>query len=63
MNKILKIDRALYEVDDKTRTYKYYARNPDWKKLSKEKCEKNKKSINGYTRIFPDGRRKVFRYK
>jgi hypothetical protein len=36
---ILKIDRALYEVDDETKTYKYYGRNPDWQKLSKtENC-------------------------
>jgi hypothetical protein len=37
---ILKIDRALYKVDDATKTYHYYGRNPDWKNLSKEKHEK-----------------------
>jgi len=60
---ILKIDRALYEVDDETTTYRYYGRNPDWQKLSKTENRKNKKHIDGYTRIFPDGRRKVFKFK
>ena len=63
MIKILKIDRALYEVDDKTKTYSYYGRNPEWEKLSKEENQRNKKYIDGYTRIFPDGRKKVFRYR
>jgi len=61
--KILKIDRALYEVDDKAKIYRYYGRNPDWENLSKEENRKNKKRIDGYTRIFPDGRKKVFRYR
>jgi len=60
---ILKIDRALYEVDDKTKTYRYYGRNPECENLSKEESQKNKKHIDGYTRIFPDSRKKVFRYK
>jgi hypothetical protein len=59
---ILKIDRALYKVDDATKTYHYYGRNPDWKNLSKEENTKNKKHIDGYTRIFPDRRKKVFRF-
>ena len=60
---ILKIDRALYEVDEETRTYKYCGRNPDWQKLSREENTRNKKHIDGYTRIFPDGRKKVFKFK
>jgi hypothetical protein len=63
MSKVLKIDRALYEVNDETRTYKYYDRNPNWKNLSEEENKENKKHIDGYTRIFPDGRKKVFKYK
>jgi hypothetical protein len=59
---ILKIDRALYKVDDATKTYHYYGRNPDWKNLSKEENTKNKKHIDGYARIFPDRRKKVFRF-
>ncbi len=60
---ILKIDRALYEVDDTTKTYRYYGRNKDWENLSQEENIGNKKRIDGYTRIFPDGRSKVFKYK
>jgi hypothetical protein len=63
MTKILKIDRALYEVDEKNKTYKYYGRNPNWKQLDPAENEENKKSIDGYTRIFPDGSQKVFHYK
>ena len=63
MTKILKIDRALYEIDDKTKTYRYYGRNSEWKNINKEENQRNKKHIDGYTRIFPDGRTKVFRYK
>jgi len=63
MTKILNIDRALYEVDDKTQTYRYYGRNPDWKLLGEEENERNKKHIDGYTRIFRNGTKKVFSYK
>jgi hypothetical protein len=63
MTRILRIDRALYEVDDETKTYWYNGRNPDWEKLSEEENRNNKKHIDGYTRIFPDGRRKVFKFK
>ena len=63
MTKILKIEMALYEVDDKTKTYRYYGRNLDWENLTIEENRKNKKHIGGYTRIFPDGRKKVFIYK
>ncbi len=60
MTKILKIDKALYEVDDETKTYKYFGRNPDWKKLSKKENEENKKHIDGFTRTFRNGRTKKF---
>jgi hypothetical protein len=60
---ILKIDRALYKADDNTRTYRYYGRNPDWQSLSREENVRNKKHIDGYTRIFPDGRKKVYLFK
>jgi hypothetical protein len=63
MTKILKIDRALYEVDDETKTYKYYGRNLEWQDLNPVENEKNKKSIDGYTRIFPDGKQKIFHYQ
>ena len=63
MAKILKIARALYEVDDDTKIYRCYCRNPDWKCLSTPETARNKKRIDGFTRIFPDGRKKVFRYE
>ncbi len=62
MTKILKIDKALYEVDDKTKIYRYFGRNPNWESLGKEENERNKKRINGYTRIFRDGKTKKFKY-
>jgi len=63
MAKVLKIDRALYQVDDETRTYRYLARNLEWKNLSEDENKRNKKHIDGYTRTFRDGSKKVFRYK
>lgn len=63
MTKTMKIDKALYEVDDEKRTYRHFGRNLDWKRLSKEENERNKRHIDGYTRIFRSGRTKTFRYK
>ena len=63
MTKILKIDRAVYEVDDETKTYRYLGRNLEWEKLSKEENERNKGLIDGYTRIFRNGTKKKFKYK
>lgn len=60
---ILKIDRALYDVNDETRTYKYYGRNLDWRNLSKEENIENKKHLDSYIRLFSDGRKKTFRFK
>jgi hypothetical protein len=62
MGVLLKIDRALYEVDDSSRTYRYSGRNGDWRKLDPRENSRNKKRIDGYTRIFADGKRKVFAY-
>lgn len=59
----LKIDRAVYIVDDSARTYRFLERNPKWQNLGSRQNQKNKKSIDGYTRIFRDGKRKVFRYR
>ncbi len=58
----VKIDRAVYLVDDQTRTYRFLRRNPQWEQLDPNQNEKNKRRIDGYTRIFRDGRRKTFRY-
>ncbi len=63
MAKILKIDRALYEVNDETKTYWYHGRNLEWGKLGEEENRNNKNHIDGYVRIFLDGRRKVFKFR
>lgn len=63
MAKELKIDRAIYLVDERAKTYRFLKRNPDWQKLNAEENEKNKKSISGYTRIFRNGDTKTFKYK
>lgn len=59
----LRIDRAVYLVDDAARTYRYLRRNPAWKDLDPEENEGNKRHLDGYTRIFPDGRTKVYSYQ
>jgi len=62
VQKELKIDRAAYLADDETRTYRFLRRNPDWERLDPAENERNKRAIDGYTRLFMDGRRKTFRY-
>lgn len=62
MTLTLKIDCALYEVDDAQKIYWYQGRNIDWKKLIREENKTSKKHINGYTRSFPNGKRKVFTF-
>jgi hypothetical protein len=59
----LPIDRAIYAVDRASRSYRYARRNPDWAQLDPADNERNKRSIVGYTRIFPDGRTRVFAYR
>lgn len=54
------IDKGIYEADDRFKTYRFLKRNPDWKKLIATENEKNKQSIDGYTRIFRNGNRKKF---
>ena len=63
MPRVLKIDRAIYQVDDETRTYRFLRRNLDWEKLNPDENDRNKRHIDGYTRIFKDGRRKTFRFR
>lgn len=61
--KELKIDRAVYVVEDKGRTYRYLRRNHQWRDLAPAENERNKRHLDGYTQIFPDGRTKIFRYR
>ena len=60
MKGIIKIDNAIYFVNDGFKTYRYSGRNPEWEKLSKERNEMDKKSIDGYIRIFKTGKRKKY---
>lgn len=52
----LRIDRAVYLLDEETKTYRYLRRNPDWESLDPRENERNKRHLNGFTRIFSDGR-------
>ncbi len=36
-------------------------RNPDWQDLDPEENERNRRQLDGFTRIFPDGRTRVCR--
>ena len=63
MTRELEIDRAVFLVDDETRTYRFLRRNPDLQNLNPELNEGNKRQIDGYTRIFRDGRKKTFRFR
>jgi hypothetical protein len=58
----LRIDRAIYLVDHKAKSYRFLRRNPHWRKLDQSQNERNKRTIDGYTRIFRNGRRKTFNY-
>lgn len=62
MPRELKIDRGVYLVDDDKRRYRFLRRNPDWQILDPAENAANKRLIDGYTRIFRDGRRKTFQY-
>jgi hypothetical protein len=57
----LKIDKAVYLVDDKTKTDWYFRRNKEWTNLESEENKTNKKAVNGYTRVFCDGRAKTYK--
>jgi hypothetical protein len=60
MTREVNIDRAFYLVDDETRTYRFLRQNPDWKKCDPKANEANKQSIDGYIRIFRNGKMKKF---
>jgi hypothetical protein len=62
MKRLIRIDKAVYEVDDETRTYRFCRRNPDWEDLDPDLNETNKRTIDGFTRILRDGRKQIFKY-
>jgi hypothetical protein len=61
MAKQLKIDRAIYLVDDRRRTYCFLRGNPAWEKLDPRENERNKACLAGYKRIFRNGKTKMYR--
>jgi len=63
MKREMNIDRAVYLVDDDDKSYVFLRRNHDWTEVDSKVNRENKKSLDGYTRTFRDGRKKVFRFK
>ena len=63
MKREVNIDRAVYLVDDDSRSYVFLKRNPDWTNIDSKVNQENKKSIDGYTRTLRDGSKKVFRFR
>jgi hypothetical protein len=63
MPRELCIDRAVYLVEDNGRTYRFLRRNALWEKLDPAENDQNKRQIDGYTRLFRDGRQKTYRYR
>jgi hypothetical protein len=63
MKKELKIDKAIYLVDETTKSYKFLKRNKNWKSLDPNENELNKKYIHGYIRVFRNGQTKRYKYK
>jgi hypothetical protein len=60
--KKLAVDKALYLVDDNNKSYRFLKRNSNWQSISAEQNYKNKKSLDGYTRHFRNGKTKVFKF-
>jgi hypothetical protein len=63
MKREVKIDRPVYLVDDDEKSYVFLKCNHDWINLDLKVNQENKKSIDGYTRTFRDGGKKVFQLK
>ncbi|HET7039289.1 MAG TPA: hypothetical protein VFH97_05335 [Gemmatimonadales bacterium] len=63
MDRELAIDRAVYLVDDRSRTYRFLRRNRAWRLLDRATSERNKRHIDGYTRVFRDGTTRTYRYR
>ncbi|HEU4541580.1 MAG TPA: hypothetical protein VFR23_10695 [Jiangellaceae bacterium] len=56
----LEIDRGIYRVDLRRRTYQFVGPNPDWNLLSTEINARNKRQLHGLTRTLRDGTSRVF---
>lgn len=56
----LAVDRAIYRVDLRRRTYRYAGSNPRWRELTREQNARNKRQLHGLRRIRRDGTSEVF---
>lgn len=45
------VDKGYYEVDTSAKTYRFISDNKHWKLMKEETNDKNRKSLDGYTRI------------
>ncbi|HSL24777.1 MAG TPA: hypothetical protein VLA54_00745 [Acidimicrobiia bacterium] len=54
------VDRGIYRVDLRRRTYEYLGSNPMWREPSPEQNDRNKRQLHGLARLFRDGSTKVF---
>jgi len=61
LQRALKIDRAIYLVDDATKTYRFLQRNPESRSLLPEENEANKKAVDGYKRITRNGETRIYK--
>lgn len=56
----LPVDRAIYRVDLRHRTYEYVGSNPRWRESSAEQNARNKRQLHGLVRVRRDGSRERF---
>lgn len=60
MERELKIDRAIYAVDDEALTYRFLRHNPGWRELCVAENESNKAQLEGYIRVLRSGKTTTF---
>lgn len=63
MLKLLTISKSIYLVDDEDKSFRFFKRNRNRKGLSDEQNERNRASLDGYTRIFRNDTTKKFSYR
>lgn len=56
----LPVDRGIYRIDLRSRTYEYIGRNPAWQESPASQNARNKRQLHGLRRVFRDGSTKVF---
>jgi hypothetical protein len=56
----LAVDRGIYRLNLRTKTYEFVRPNPDWSQLSADENARNKRQLHGMTRTLRDGKSKLF---